>query len=220
MRTYGSTSNTNGQQSAFLAKVDQSPSTSESCTTFKTEFKTKYSLHKKEITVGRRSTISDYTGVYISAVASPLSPLTSEATTSLNDITITAPLESYCAEASDLKLSAPSTIKKDFTYNTVTRDPGTESYTVPAFTLSPSSCAGSESITYSDGTAVAPSGLAFNPTTRIFDWSTVTAINTYTIVINAITSPSSLSATASFTLNVVGSTPPPTTTTPTTPPAP
>ena len=97
MEKYGSTVMLNGEKSAFLAKVDQTPSTSESCTTFKTEFKTKFSLHEKDITVGKTSTISDYTGVYISVVVSAPSSLTSEATTSLNDITITAPLESYCA---------------------------------------------------------------------------------------------------------------------------
>lgn len=219
MRTYGSTSNPNGQKSAFLAKVDQIPSTTESCTTYKTEFKTKFSLHKQEITVGKSSTlISAYTGVYISAVVSAPSSLTSEATTSLNDITFTAPLESYCAEASDLKLSAPASIKTEITYNAAIRDPGTESYIVPAFTLSPISCAGSESITYSDGTGSTSFGLTFDPATRTYDWSTATAINSYTIVINANAAPSSLSATASFTLNVVSSTPP--ATIPTVPQAP
>jgi hypothetical protein len=212
MGRYGSTTNPNGQKSAFLAKVDQTSSSSaESCTTFIAGYDTNFSLHVKDITHGKSTSIADFTGVSISSVVSPLSPLTIEASTTLNDIVIPASLESYCAETPIvLTLSAPSSIPTGFTYNAVTRVPGTESYTVPVFTLSPSSCVGSEIITYSNGTVTAPFGLTFDPSTRTFNWSTATTSSAYTIIINANTAPSSLSATASFTLTVVGITPAPT----------
>lgn len=211
MDRYGSTANTNGQKSAFLAKVDQSPTSSfESCTTFKSAYDTKFSLHEKDITVGKSTTIATYTGVFISSVISPLTPLTIEASTSFTDIVIPASLEYYCAESTSLILSPPSSMPTEFTFNADTRVSGTESYTVPAFKLSPTSCIGSEVITYSDGTVTGPSGLTFDTSKRTFDWSTASTSNTYTIVINANTAPSSLSATASFTLTVVGITPAPT----------
>lgn len=72
---------------------------------------------------------------------------------------------------------------------------GTTSYTVPAFTLSPSGSTGT--ISYTDVTPI--TGITFNSMTRTYDWSALTSTGSYTLTMQGSLT-GSTSVTSSFTI--------------------